>query len=155
MSNNTNFHIAVGFELGLPTGDSNKGMSEGVVVYEPFVIAAKDFPGMNNLQIFSQVEISLVKPIRPRHDLESEERGAHELNWNAGFLIPVRRVCITTEFSWVGNEWDHTGNDNRHSLTPGLVWRLPDNFEIGIGVPISLSRKSPEPGMILKLTREF
>ena len=34
---NTNLHPAVGFELGLPTGDQNKEMSERGVEYEPFL----------------------------------------------------------------------------------------------------------------------
>jgi hypothetical protein len=150
---NTSLHLAVGFELGLPTGDRDKGMSEGFVEYEPFLIAAKDFPGMHNLQIFTQVGLRLVTA--SRHDLDNEEPAAHELNWGSGFFIPMRRLCITTEFNWVTNEWNHGGIENRHSLTPGLIWRLPHNWEIGIGAPIGLSRKSSDSSVILKLTREF
>ena len=152
---NTNVHLAVGFELGLPTGDRDKGMSEGFIEYEPFLIAAKDFPGMKNLQVFTQIGIRLVKPTGPGHDFEDEEPAAHELTWGAGFFIPIRQLCITTEFNWATNEWNHGGNENKQSLTPGLVWRLPDNWEIGIGAPIGLSRKSLDAGVILKLTREF
>lgn len=152
---NTNLHLAIGFELGLPTGDSGKGMGDGLVEYEPFLVAAKDFPALNNLQVFTQVGVRLVQPHGRRNDPKNEEPAAHELNWGFGFFIPVRRLCITTEFNWETNEWNHEGQDNRHSLTPGLVWRLPNNWEFGIGAPIGLRRKSLDSSVILKLTREF
>jgi hypothetical protein len=151
---NTNLHLAVGFELGLPSGKRDNPMSEGNVEYEPFLIAARDFPGMNNVQIFTQLGIRLAQSKRQPNALEDEDPAGRELNWNAGFFVPVRRLSITTEFNLVTNE----GIDRKqrhYALTPGLVWRLPGSWEIGIGAPIGLTRKSSDSSVILKLTREF
>ena len=59
----SNFHSAVGFELGLPAGSAKKGISEGNIEYEPYVIVAKDFPGLSRLQLFSQLGLSFAHSI--------------------------------------------------------------------------------------------
>ena len=150
----SNSHLAIGFELSLPIGAMSKGMSEGLIQYEPFVIAARDFPGLKSLQAFTQVGLTIVQ--RTRHgDPKKEEPEAHEFSLTSGFFIPFRQWCITTEFNWATNKWNHAGKESRHSLTPGLVWRLSGNWEIGVGSPISLGNDSSDSRLILKVTRDF
>jgi hypothetical protein len=152
---NSNTHVALGFELGLPSGDRSKEMSEGQVEYEPFVVIAKDFPQFKHLQIFTQVGLGIIqRPVRVTEG-EDKEPVAHELNWNTGFFIPLQQWVITTEFHWSTNRWNHGGTDNHRALTPGVIWRTPANWEIGVGAPISLTQDSPESRLIFKLTKEF
>jgi hypothetical protein len=152
---NSNTHVAVGFELGLPSGDPSKEMGEGLVEYEPFVIAAKDFPKLRNLQVFTQIGLGLAQKTGRTNEHEDEEKAAHELNWGAGFFIPLQQWVITTEFLWSTNKWNLGGKDSHRSLTPGVIWRTPTNWEIGIGAPINLTRDSSDSRLIFKLTREF
>lgn len=151
----SNTHVAVGFELGVPSGDISKAMSEGLLEYEPFVVAARDFPELKNLQVFAQVGVSFVRRIRHEILIEDEEPAAHELNWGTGFFIPFGPGCFTTEFNWKTNRWNNGGRYHERTLTPGVVVRLPYNHEIGFASPIGLGGDSTDPRFIIKFTREF
>ena len=150
----SNSHLAIGFELSLPIGEISKGMSEGLIQYEPFLIAARDFPGLKHLQAFTQAGLTIVQRAR-RGVPEKGETEAHEFSLTSGFFVPFRQWCITTEFNWATNKWNHDGKESSHSLTPGLVWRLSGNWEIGVGSPISLGNDSSDSRLILKVTRDF
>ena len=53
----SNYHAAVGFEIEFATGNINNELTEGFNEYEPFVILAKDFPLLNNNQIFTRLSV--------------------------------------------------------------------------------------------------
>ncbi len=61
---NLNFHSSVQFEVGLPTGDLNRELTEGFIEYEPSVSFARDFPGLNKLRLFSQLGGSFVQRVK-------------------------------------------------------------------------------------------
>ncbi|MBI2336698.1 MAG: transporter [Deltaproteobacteria bacterium] len=149
------FHVAAGFEISLPLGDLNKELTEGFIEYEPFFILAKDFPKLNNSQIFTQFGISLVQRIKNHTDPDEDEPAAHELNWNIGFFVPAGPIRFTTEFNWRNNRWNNDGEENQMYLTPGLVWDLPKTWELGLGIPIGLNGTSDNFRVIAMLTYEF
>ena len=151
----SDFHTAVGLEVTFPTGSSAKELSEGFVEFEPYFIIAKDFPKLNNLQIFSQVGMGFVQ--RPRNHVVSieDEPSAHEVSFGMGMFLPFRRLVFTGEFNFSTNRWNNGGSEREMSATPGVVWRLPRNWEMGIGVPVGLNRHTDRTGAIFKLVYEF
>lgn len=151
----SDFHAAVGFDIGFSTGDIDKELTEGFTEYEPFLILAKDFPNLNNSQIFTQVSIGFVDRTKNHADPDEDEPEAHELNWNIGFFIPYQQLRITAEFNWKTNEWNNSGEENELFVTPGLVWDLPGTWELGVGVPIGLNSKSDNYRIITQLSYEF
>lgn len=151
----SDFHSAIGLEVTIPTGSVAKELSEGFIEYEPYVIFAKDFPKLNHMQLFTQVGVGFVQRADSPSGNEEPEPAAHEFTLNAGMFVPFRRLVFTTEFSLSTNRWNHGGTEREMYLTPGIVWRLPRNWEFGVGVPLGITSRSAKYGSILKMTYEF
>lgn len=145
----SNFHGAVGFELGLPAASARKGISEGKIEYEPFVIVAKDFPRLSRLQLFSQLGLSFAHSISESMS-DEDDRNEKTVEWSSGMFVPYRRARFTTEISW-----SKSSDEGHLYLTPGLVWKLPRNLEVGAGVPIGLTRDADPFRMIVHVVYEF
>jgi len=145
----SNFHSAVGFELGLPAPSAKKGISEGQIEYEPYVIIAKDFPGLSRLQLFSQLGLTFAHSIN-ESTLNENDHNEKTVEWSSGMFVPYRRARFTTEISW------SKSSDECHLyLTPGLVWKLPRDLEIGAGMPIGLTRDAEPFRIIAHVVYEF
>ena len=148
-------HAAVGFEIGIPTGDIDRELSEGFYEYEPFLILAKDFPNLNHSQIFTQVSVGFVDRGKSHEDPDEDEPEAHEFNWSAGFFVPVGPLRLVSEFNGTTNEWNNEGDENEIYWTPGVVWDISDAWEFGVGAPIGLNDKSDNYRVIAQLIFEF
>ena len=151
----SSFHSAVGLEVGLPTGSADKGLSEGFVEYEPCFILARDFPKLKGAQLFTQVGVGLLQRPKGRASEDGDEPAAHEFNLNVGGFIPVRHVVLTGELNWQTNRWNHGGQESSLYFTPGLVWHPTRSWEVGVGVPIGLTRGADGFRNIVKFTYEF
>jgi hypothetical protein len=151
----SNYHVAVGFEIGFAAGNINKELTEGFNEYEPFVILAKDFPELNNSQVFTRLSVGFADRKKRHEDPDEDETEANELSWDVGFFIPVGPLRLTTEFNWRTNEWHNSGDENQIFLTPGVVWDLPGTWEWGIGAPIGLNDKSDSYRLVTQLIYEF
>src|SRR5882672_7514598 len=64
----SNFHSAIGFELGLPAASAKAQISERQIEYEPYVIVAKDFPNLSRLQLFTQLGLNFAHPVTRSED---------------------------------------------------------------------------------------
>jgi hypothetical protein len=144
----SNFHSAVGFELSLPASSANKGISEGKIEYQPYVVVAKDFPRLSRLQLFSQMGITFAHSIT--RSSANDNRDEKTIEWNSGMFVPYRRVRFTTEVSWSRSAAEET-----LYLTPGIILKLPRNLDFGVGVPIGLNRNADSSRAILKFVYEF
>lgn len=144
-----NLHLAAGFELGLPTGSVAKGIGEGQIEYEPYVVVARDFPKLDRLQLFSQLGISFTQRVTETDDDDDEARG-RTLEWNSGFFLPYRKARLTAEFNWSRNS-----HENSLYVTPGIIWKLPREVEFGFGMPFGVSRGTDRFRAIVTLTYEF
>jgi hypothetical protein len=145
----SNFHSAVGFELGLPAASAKKGITEGKIEYEPYVIVAKDFPQLSRLQLFSQLGLTFAHP-RTRSTASDDNDDGKTIEWNSGLFVPYRQTRFTTEINWSKGT-----KENNLYLTPGIIWKLPRDMEFGVGVPLGLSRDADSFRMIVKLVYEF
>jgi hypothetical protein len=59
------------------------------------------------------------------------------------------------EFNLANNQWNHHGNENEFYVTPGVLWRVVRNIEIGLGVPVGLGRASDRFQVITHVVCEF
>jgi len=151
----SNFHSAVGLEITLPTANIEKELTEGFIEYEPYLLLAKDFPKLGNMQIFSQAGIGFNQRLRRHLDAEDDEPAAHDLNLGVGAFVPLRQVVFTGEFNLSTNRWNNNGDEREIYFTPGIVWRLPHNFETGFSAPVGLTRDAEKFGFMFKLVYEF
>jgi hypothetical protein len=145
----SHFHSAVGFELGLPAANAKKGISEGKIEYQPYVVIAKDFPKLSRLQLFSQFGITGAHSIT-RSSASADNHDGKTTEWNSGMFVPYRQVRFTTEINWSKGV-----AENNFYLTPGIVWRLAHDLEFGVATPIGLSRDADRVRTIAKLVYEF
>jgi hypothetical protein len=149
------FHSAAGVEVVLPLANIEKELTEGFVEYEPYFIVARDFPKLNRMQLFSQIGLGLVQRVRHRADLDEDEPAAHEFNLSAGMFVPFRKAVFTGEYEFSTNRWNNRGQEREMSVTPGVVFKLPRNWEIGLGAPIGLTHDADKLGIVFKLIYEF
>src|SRR5258705_2669040 len=145
----SNFHSAIGFELGLSGPSAKRGISEGTIEYEPYVIVAKDFPGLSRLQLFSQLGLTLAHPVNEL-TLNENDHNEKTIECSSGMFVPYRRARFTTEISW-----SQSSSESNLYLTPGFVWKLPGDLEFGVGVPIGTTREADPFGMIVNVVYEF
>jgi hypothetical protein len=149
------FHIAPLFSIEFPLGDVNKDLSEGFIEYNPAMIVARDFPQLHNAQLFTEMGFNFVQRVKTPSDPDEKEPAADELDWNAGFFVPFSRGAISMEFNWENNQWNNHGDENQMYLTPGLIWKLLGDVEIGVGIPVGLNNDSDRFGIITHLIVEF
>lgn len=64
--NHSHYHAAVAFNVLLPTGNANKDLSDGTQTYEPALLLARDFPSLNNSQLFSQIGFEFVRSLNKK-----------------------------------------------------------------------------------------
>lgn len=151
----SDLHAAGHFQVVFPTGDVDEQLTEGFIRFEPSLILAKDFPELNNLQLFTQAGFSFVERVKEPDNPEDEEPEAHELILNGGFFIPVQQLVVITEINWNNNKWNDDGDKDELYVTPGLVWGLSKSLEIGAGMPVGLTDDSDDFRIIGMATYSF
>jgi hypothetical protein len=149
------FHVAPRFTLGIPTGDVNRGLSEGYMEYSPAVVLARDFPNLHRTEFFTELGINFVQRVKSPAEADDEDPAAHELDFGAGFFTPFPHGALSLEFNCVNNTWNHHGSVNEVTITPGGILKLPGGFEVGLALPVGLNRQSDRYDVMLHIIREF
>ncbi len=148
------FHVAPRFSIEIPIGDVNKDLSEGFLEYEPAVIVARDVPQLHS-QLFTEVGLNFVQRINSPEDADDAEPAAHEFNLGAGFFTLIPHGALTMEFNWTNNQWNHHGTENTLYVTPGFLWKVVRNVEVGVGVPVGLNGESDRYQIATHVVVEF
>lgn len=152
---NSNYHSSVQFEIGFPTGNVDKGLSEGFVEYQSSANFARDFPKLNRLQIFSQIGVNFKQRVVMPREPEENESAAPEFIINGGFFAPYKKARFVGEINYKTNRRSGGGNETEVYLTPGFVYKLPGRWEIGIGAPIGISRDADNFRFVAQAVFEF
>lgn len=146
---NTNFHAALGFEIGIPM-NKNNDFGNKHISYEPYILLAADFPRLHQAQLFAMTSLEFF-------DQRSNPNAEHEpteLNLSGGFFVPYKHFVLTSEFSCNTSKLTG-GNEIQFYYTPGVVLNLPGAWEAGVGFPIGLNQQSDKYGVIAMITFEF
>lgn len=151
----SSFHVAPRFSVEGPVGDVNRGLSEGLIKYDPAVIVAKDFPQLHRTQFFTEIGASFAQRVNTAKEAVNAEPAAHALNLGSGFFVLFPHAAATLEFNWDNNQWNHHGTENGLYLTPGCLWRARRNMEIGLGIPFGLNKASDRFEVIAHVVWEF
>lgn len=148
-------HLAFGLGVTLPMGPEEAGGSEGETEFEPSISMARDVrAGGRPGQLFGQVAMGLVGREEGPVAIGDPEVDAHELILGLGYVVAAGRARWTAELSWASNEWNG-GDETEVYFAPGLVWDLPETWELGIGAPIGLGGDAVPFGLSLFLLYEF
>ncbi len=150
----TNSHLALTFDLGLPTGDLAHELGEGLYSAAPSIILAHDFfPHARQLQVFTQTGVELMLGTKWP---SAAGPAPNRFNWSGGaFFVAKRSLILSSELTWQNDRWNHAGRQNTLYATPGTVWKLPLRLELGLGASVGLTPGSERFGVRAQLTREF
>lgn len=127
--------IAVGWEVGWPTGSRENGTGEGAVEQHPFIAILKNF-GLVNVQ--GDIGWS-----RARHDDETEVGAPY--NWALG--VPLRRpdTAVLVELNGrIGARGEHSPA----ALSLGMRYGLGRDTSVAVAVPVGLTRESDSWGIV-------
>ncbi len=147
---NTNFHAAVGFELGIPFRNQNTDSGYGLISYEPFMSLAIDFPRLHQIHLFVMTGLEFFN----KKNKVNEELNPTEFNLNGGFLFPYKFIVLITELSCNTNKLSG-GDEVELYYTPGIILNLLGAWEAGLGIPIGLNQQSDSFGIMAMFTFEF
>ena len=138
--------LTVGVDVGLPTGNKAKDLGSGQVDVELFGIT-----GMKVCQ--GELHVTGVLDVGDKV----------EPGLDIGLAYPLGGLRLTLETNVVVDPErpgelavsQDKGENVWVIVTPGLFHRASPEIEYGIGVPIGLTRSSPDWGLIGRLTIEF
>ena len=147
-----NTHFSFGNLIEFPVGPVANGLTEGFIEVQPFIVLARDFPKLNQSQIFLNFGFNWVDQIR--NVPESTEPEADSISWNIGAFFPIGFWRATLEINGSNNKWDG-GNQNDIYITPGTIYKLSKEWEIGIATPIGATNTSDDYRVVGYLMWEF
>jgi len=147
-----NTHFSFGTLIELPVGPVENGLTEGFIEVQPFAVLARDFPELNQSQVFVELGFNWVDRIR--NVSGDDEPEIDSIFWNVGAFFPFGSWRATLEINGSNNKWDG-GNDNEVFITPGIIYKLSKEWEIGIASPIGITDSSDDYRMVGYLMWEF
>ncbi len=147
-----NTHFSIGTLVEIPTGTVDNGLTEGILEWNPFMVLARDFPGWNQSQIF--FELGYIHSNRVRFASTNQPPTSDSLVWNVGGFFPLGAWRAVLEINGRNNEFDN-GTSNEVFLTPGVIYKLSREWEIGVGAPVGLTQDSDDYRVVGYLMYEF
>ena len=147
-----NTHFSFGNLIELPVGPVENGLTEGFIEVQPFIVLARDFPELNQSQIFFEFGFDWVDQVR--NVPESSEPEFDSISWNVGAFFPIGFWRATLEINGSNNKWDG-GSRNDIYITPGTIYKLSKEWEIGIAAPIGATKTSDDYRVVGYLMWEF
>ena len=147
-----NTHFSFGNLIEFPVGPVESGLTEGFLEIQPFIVLARDFPEFNQSQVFLEFGFDWVKQIR--NVPESIEPEIDNISWNIGAFYPIELWRATLEINGNNNKLDG-GSINDIYITPGTIYKLSKEWEIGMATPIGITKTSDDYRVIGYLMWEF
>lgn len=155
-------HVAAGFEYQFASGDRKFLESDlREDSQELYLIFAKDLQEGALSQLFIQAGVELQKngsalSLIDAPDLDSEDANedgpeSHDPNvWFANIGGYMTRGDVVLSF-----EFNLSEDREERYATPGISYPVSDDFEVGIGVAVGLTREADDYQVIGKLLWEF
>ena len=133
-------------------GPVQNGLTDGFLEVHPFMVLAKDFPALNQSQIFIEMGFNWADQVRSAP--ESSDPAFESILWNLGGFYPIGPWRATFEINGSNNKWDG-GNRNEIYITPGIINKLSREWEIGLASPIGATGVSDDYRIVGYLMWEF
>ena len=147
-----NTHFSFGNLIEFPVGPVESGLTEGFLEIQPFIVLARDFPEFNQSQVFLEFGFDWVK--QARNVPESIAPEIDNISWNIGAFFPIKLWRATIEINGNNNKLDG-GSINDIYITPGTIYKLSKEWEIGMATPIGITKTSDDYRVIGYLMWEF
>lgn len=172
---NSDFHAAVGFEVGIPPGSETSTIGPNINRNENPGYAGSVRPLKNKLFPDENEELGeglweyepyllLAADLPGFHNVqlfgqagysfvqqkETDEPEGNELNLGGGFFMPVMPVIFSSEITWY-----HSDDTDQLLYTPGAVLTLKNGWETGVAFPLGLNRQTFNFGIMAMITFEF
>jgi hypothetical protein len=130
--------LVLGVEMMFPTGNSDKGLGEGVFEAAPFVATVYAF---RRAVLQGNFGYSAVHRIR-------QTDANNQTFYNGAVAFPFERLkaCLVWEINGT-----HARDRNQVASSPGLKYNLTPERYLAIAFPIGLNSQTPRLGIVLQL----
>jgi len=145
-------HFAVGLEYTHPTGDFDKGLTEGYRVYEPFIAVSHD------LESGASIHANLSYEILDQQEKEEGEpvEEENEVTIAVAYVHPLSdSLALMFEASVESSEWLADGEETEAMAGPEVAWKSESGFQIGTAVHFGLTEDSADWAVLFNLGKEF
>jgi hypothetical protein len=131
--------LTVQLDMILPTGDSSKMRDTGKFGVRPMLLAYKDF-GQHGPGFFSVYAL-----------------GGFTITTNSDIRLGAAATYQINEWIGIFEFYDQDGIHGHPlvQITPGISYRGLANWEFTVGVPVGVSKGTPDWGIIAKITYGF
>ncbi len=152
----THTHVAIFFTVLVPHGNVDRALSDGFIEYNPTIIAAHDFQHKTwNGQLFGTLGVRVLQRIQNPNDPEVVSSSAPVIEATLGYAVRTRRVNYSLDFDWYNNHWARRGDINELYVTPGIFILICENADIGIGVPVGLTKDADKFKLLIQGSYTF
>lgn len=142
--------VAIGFEVGLPTGDEDRGLGNGGFKYEPILALGKTF---GVFSIVQDIKLELIR--ESGGGVKREGSLTTALTWTpVKKFAEVEHPTLELALDWKWEEKEKA----KLALIPGVrgeFEHLPVELEWGLGFPIALNGAADRWGVITAFEVEF
>jgi hypothetical protein len=130
--------FVLGVEMMFPTGNSNKGLGEGVFEMAPFVAAVY---ASRRAVLQGNFGYSAVHRI-------SQTDANNQIFYNGAVAFPFERLnaCLVWEINGT-----HAPDRNQVAFSPGLKYNLNPERHLAIAFPIGLNSQTPRLGIVFQM----
>jgi hypothetical protein len=144
-------HFALALDAGLPTGNAQRGLGEGVYSVSPSVIVSRELRKAK-YQLFTTTGLDLVVKRRRLDPTRDEPRNT--VFSNSGVAVHTGHGWVVNEVSVTSNR-SNAGRDTRIAITPSYVWRMQRRTELLLAIPVGVTSSADRVGAVIKLTFEL
>lgn len=145
-------HFAVGLEYTEPTGDFDKGMTEGYRVYEPFIAVSHDLesgPSIHanlSYEILDQREKEVGVPVEEENEVAIAVAYVHPLSGSLALMF---------EAAMESSEWLADGEETEGMAGPEIAWEGESGIQVGTAVHFGLTDDSADWAVLFNIGMEF
>jgi Putative MetA-pathway of phenol degradation len=144
-------HVALAFDAGFPTGNVQRGLSEGAYTLAPSILVSREL-GRGKYQIFTTTGLDFV--VKRRRLDPTREGPRNSFFSNSGVTVHAGHGWLVSEVSVTSNGSGH-GRETHLTVTPSYVWRLQRRTELLFGIPIGVTSSTDRVGAVIKFTFEL
>lgn len=142
--------VAIGFEVGFPTGDDDRGLGNGGFKYEPVLALGKTF---GTFSIVQDTKLELIR--EAGGGVKREGSLTTALTWTpVEEFAEIEHPTLELALDW---KWEEQKKP-KLALIPGIrgeFEHLPVELEWGLGIPIALNGSADRWGIIAAFEMEF
>jgi hypothetical protein len=130
------FGLDAGLGVVTPTGNRHRDLGEGRWAAAPFFTATQWFG-----PVHAQLNFAWQRAV---------DHAGNDFEYNVALVYPIRQWFVVVEANG-----ETEGGHTKDYVTPELVWKVTEHFELRLAVPVGVTHAAGDYGVIGGCTVEF